>query len=290
MEQNYLTHWGIKGMKWGVRRFQNKDGSLTPAGRKRYNDDAPDTSKSEVKARKKAQKALKKGRFDHLSDEELIKAINRARLEDTLQSLRPEQVSAGKKFTETLKNDILIPIVKNTGQTFVNKQVDKLVDKFLGVKPDELATLKKEFDILDYKSKIDEIKTGKPRAKNWEEMKKKQEWENGEKSKNNPDNNKKSDESSTSNTKTSKTDEPSKSTNKTSKDDDVERVVATPDMIIGKGTSWGSSKQTKSTNVNYDIYDFVNDAANTTMSSVSSKQISAGESFIAGLLEPPKDQ
>lgn len=33
-----LYHHGIKGMKWGVRRFQNKDGSLTPAGKKRYYD------------------------------------------------------------------------------------------------------------------------------------------------------------------------------------------------------------------------------------------------------------
>lgn len=32
----YLAHHGIKGMKWGVRRFQNKDGSLTSAGRQRY--------------------------------------------------------------------------------------------------------------------------------------------------------------------------------------------------------------------------------------------------------------
>lgn len=32
-----LYHWGIKGMKWGVRRYQNKDGSLTPAGKKRRN-------------------------------------------------------------------------------------------------------------------------------------------------------------------------------------------------------------------------------------------------------------
>ena len=35
---NNLQHHGIKGQKWGVRRFQNKDGSLTNAGKKRYND------------------------------------------------------------------------------------------------------------------------------------------------------------------------------------------------------------------------------------------------------------
>lgn len=32
----YLAHHGIKGQKWGVRRFQNEDGSLTPAGKSRY--------------------------------------------------------------------------------------------------------------------------------------------------------------------------------------------------------------------------------------------------------------
>ena len=37
--QNELTHHGIKGQKWGVRRFQNEDGSLTPAGKRRYDDD-----------------------------------------------------------------------------------------------------------------------------------------------------------------------------------------------------------------------------------------------------------
>lgn len=31
-----LYHWGIKGMKWGIRRYQNPDGTLTSAGKKRY--------------------------------------------------------------------------------------------------------------------------------------------------------------------------------------------------------------------------------------------------------------
>lgn len=40
-----LQHWGIKGQKWGVRRFQNEDGTLTPAGKERYDDDGPSEKK-----------------------------------------------------------------------------------------------------------------------------------------------------------------------------------------------------------------------------------------------------
>ena len=34
--ENELMHYGVQGMKWGVRRYQNEDGSLTPKGKKKY--------------------------------------------------------------------------------------------------------------------------------------------------------------------------------------------------------------------------------------------------------------
>lgn len=42
---NQIWHWGVKGMKWGVRRYQNTDGSLTDAGKRRYSTDVAANAK-----------------------------------------------------------------------------------------------------------------------------------------------------------------------------------------------------------------------------------------------------
>lgn len=55
MENNSLYHHGTKGMKWGVRRYQNKDGSLTSAGKKRYANKDKEKPKELTPEEKKAK-------------------------------------------------------------------------------------------------------------------------------------------------------------------------------------------------------------------------------------------
>ena len=67
---NELYHFGIKSQKWGVRRYQNEDGTLTPAGKKRYSRDAREKeyNKYDESSGKYYKQSKKNGRTDLEAD------------------------------------------------------------------------------------------------------------------------------------------------------------------------------------------------------------------------------
>ena len=88
MNNNELYHHGIIGMKWGVRRYQNKDGTLTNAGKKRY-------SRDDWSEDAKAASQLKKKNVNQMSNAELRKLTERQQLERNYSSLNPSAIQKG---------------------------------------------------------------------------------------------------------------------------------------------------------------------------------------------------
>jgi hypothetical protein len=85
-----LYHHGVKGQKWGVRRYRRKDGTLTRAGRKRYGDDRHEDYK----------KVHDKKRVEYMSDNELRARNNRLQMERQHKDLT-KKTSVGKKAVNT---------------------------------------------------------------------------------------------------------------------------------------------------------------------------------------------
>lgn len=80
MDYYYLVHHGIKGMKWGVRRFQNPDGTLTEAGKKRYKIDSDGNIRKLSKEEKASmrQEARRVSEFERSYSKNWINGYNKA--------------------------------------------------------------------------------------------------------------------------------------------------------------------------------------------------------------------
>lgn len=113
MNNNELYHYGVLGMRWGVRRYQNKNGSLTNAGKKRYNQDE--------NVHEDYKKAHSSKSVKSMSNQELREANNRLQLENTYSNLTKKKVSAGKKFV----TGVLIGAATSVATAYATKYMQK---------------------------------------------------------------------------------------------------------------------------------------------------------------------
>ena len=92
-----LYHHGTKGMKWGVRRYQNKDGTLTDAGKRRYDAEADKGGYNQTKNDGTRFKQSKKGSV------EVLKADARRYAKEDNEAVRGV-LNESKSLTSSLKN------------------------------------------------------------------------------------------------------------------------------------------------------------------------------------------
>ena len=152
-EEEYLAHHGTKGQRWGVRRFQNSDGSLTAAGKLRYSVDkkvdpksaeklkkrqvkedaklerlkikeAAKNEKRKEKLEKKKSHMTNKEYVKTLSDEELKAINNRDIAENTWLKNHPEKKTVGRYIAD----DLLKPAFEKAMKEQVNNYVGKFVN------------------------------------------------------------------------------------------------------------------------------------------------------------------
>lgn len=132
-----LRHHGIKGMKWGVRRYQNKDGSLTPAGKKRY--DESDEEREEREKKEKSKKTKAKVATAAITTAAVVTtaAVNKDKIKKGMEYVNTNKPSKGEK-KETTAEDYKAGLKKAQSANKALEGVRELANK-----ADDVAYAKK---------------------------------------------------------------------------------------------------------------------------------------------------
>lgn len=152
-----LSHHGIKGMKWGVRRSEAElarargETQKTTSKTKK----AGGIFQKKAKPQKPAASAKPKAKnISEMSDEELRSMVNRLQLEKQYRDLSPKQVSKGKAFYDKYVAPALADTVRNVAKDYLNKQLRDV----LGLKNENyLDTLQKEVKQLTLEAQKEKL-------------------------------------------------------------------------------------------------------------------------------------
>ena len=121
MPSNELYHYGVLGMRWGVRRYQNEDGTLTNAGKRRKKE-TPHEDYTRAHDRKKVSE---------MSDKELQQRLNRLNNEEQYRkkTAKPSVLQKGKKFVMGAVAMAGTIKAAKMAYKFYKDEIDGIIDK-----------------------------------------------------------------------------------------------------------------------------------------------------------------
>lgn len=154
-----LYHHGIKGQRWGIRRYQNEDGSLTALGKMRYGiSEARNVLASKIKSVNETRALnYKRKHLNKMTQEELDTELKR---QQTLTAINEEKrrQKFAKRDTERAKK-IVSDILESGAKTITSKAFNALASKIFDKKDPAVKNLA---DVLtDEKATIQEIRNAK---------------------------------------------------------------------------------------------------------------------------------